>query len=54
MSITNSIDTIVNRTCDLPVCKAMPQPTAISRVEKQNHGEEWIKNGVGEAALAFL
>ena len=28
----NSGDTIGNRTCDLPACSAVPQPTALPRV----------------------
>ena len=28
MSMKNSNDTIGNRTCDLPACSAVPQPTA--------------------------
>ena len=28
MSMKNSSDTIGNRTCALPVCSAVPQPTA--------------------------
>ena len=31
MSIKNSNDTICNRTCDLPTCSAVPQPTAPPR-----------------------
>jgi hypothetical protein len=31
MSIKNSSDTIGNRTHDLPVCSAVPQPTAPAR-----------------------
>jgi len=31
MSIKNSIDTIRNRTRDLPTCSAVPQPTALPR-----------------------
>ena len=31
MSKKNSIDTIVNRTRDLPACNAVPQPTAPPR-----------------------
>jgi hypothetical protein len=31
MSMKNSSDTIGNRTCDLPTCSAVPQPTALSR-----------------------
>jgi hypothetical protein len=32
MSMKNSSDTIANRTRDLPVCSAVPQPTAPPRV----------------------
>ena len=31
MSMKNSIDTIGNRTRDLPTCSAVPQPTALLR-----------------------
>ena len=31
----NSSDTIVNRTRDLPVCRAVPQPTALRRDPSQ-------------------
>jgi len=31
MSMKNSNDTIGNRTCDLPTCSAVPQPTALPR-----------------------
>jgi hypothetical protein len=32
MSIKNSNDTIRNRSRDLPICTAVPQPTALPRV----------------------
>jgi hypothetical protein len=31
VSVKNSIDTFGNRTCDLPVCSAVPQPTVLTR-----------------------
>jgi hypothetical protein len=31
MSMKNSNDTIGNRTCGLPTCSAVPQPTALLR-----------------------
>jgi hypothetical protein len=31
----NSSDTIGNRTCDLPACSAVPQPTAPPRARRQ-------------------
>ena len=34
MSMKNSNDTISNRTSDLPICSAVPQPTAPQRVPK--------------------
>ena len=34
MSMKNSNDTTGNRTCDLPVCSAVPQPTAPPRTER--------------------
>ena len=34
MSMKNSIDTIGNRTSDLPTCSAVPQPTAPPRAPK--------------------
>jgi hypothetical protein len=39
MSMKNSSDTIGNRTCDLPACSTMPQPTALPRASKhkKNH-----------------
>ena len=41
----NSNDTIGNRTCDLPTCNAVPQPTAPPRVpNKMNYSvfKFWI------------
>jgi hypothetical protein len=32
MSMKNSVDTIGNRTRDLPTCSSVPQPTALPRV----------------------
>ena len=33
MSVKNSNETIRNRTCDLPVCSAVPQPTVPPYIE---------------------
>jgi hypothetical protein len=37
MSMKNSIETIGNRTRDLPACSAVPQSTAPLRVPKPKH-----------------
>jgi hypothetical protein len=36
LSMKNSNDTIGNLTCDLPVCSAVPQPTAPPRLYSRN------------------
>ena len=36
-SVKNSNDTIGNRTCDLPACSAVPQPTAPPRAPPQEY-----------------
>jgi hypothetical protein len=36
MSMKNSNGRIGNRTCDLPACSAVPQPTAIPRTYNNN------------------
>ena len=38
MSMTNSSDTIGNRTRDLPACSALPQPTAPPAACPTQHG----------------
>jgi len=42
MSMKNSNDTIGNRTRDLPVCSALPQPTTPPRIfETYRTGSQW-------------
>jgi hypothetical protein len=36
MSMKKSHNIIGNRTCDLPACSAVPQPTALPRAPKLN------------------
>jgi len=43
MSMKNTIKTIVNRTRDLPVCSAVPQPTAYTQVHTAN-SDSWTAN----------
>jgi hypothetical protein len=40
----NSSDTIGNRTCDLPVCSAVPQSTAPPRAPETNSKVRNIRN----------
>ena len=62
MSMKNSSDTNGNRTCDLPTCRAVPQPTAIqcSRSNlpgRQNYekiGSRSGTNGTRDKRLQFL
>ena len=53
MSMINSNDTIGNRTCDLPVCSAVPQPTAGRRLNIQREvlegRREILNNCVGQS-----
>jgi hypothetical protein len=35
MSMKNFKDTIGNGTCDLPACRAVPQPTALPRAPQE-------------------
>jgi len=48
MSMKNSNDTIGNRTCDLPTCSAVPQPTALPRApggcskDIRRYGTVWL------------
>ena len=42
MSMKNYNDTIGNRTRDLPVCSAVPQPTAPPRAPERGIGDDII------------
>ena len=44
MSMKNSNDTIGNRTRDLPVCSAVPQPTALRRASESEGTEQKNRN----------
>ena len=46
MSMKNSHDTIGNRTRDLPVCSAVPQPTAPPRAASSVRGHKFINGKV--------
>ena len=57
MSVKNSSDTIGNRTCDIPACSAVPQPTAPPRAA----GHTWMltlklheRRGVGICGMAMI
>ena len=51
MSMKTSNDTIGNRTCDLPTCSAVPQPTAIRRAPSSLPGwKNFLRRWVAHAA----
>jgi hypothetical protein len=53
MSMKSSNDAIGNRTCDLPTCSVVPQPTVPRRIPYRNKYQEYFLGGKGGRCLGL-